>query len=61
MQLLIHSYLAFSVILVLSSVVCVLLDLLFERRAREKRAKKDLGSAEERRKSSGDFERDRAD
>lgn len=61
MQLLIHSYLAFSVILVLSSVVCVLLDLLFERRAREKRAKKDLGSAEERGKSSEDSERDRAD
>ena len=39
MQLLIHSYLAFSVILVLSSVVCVLLDLLFERRALEERAK----------------------
>lgn len=61
MQLLIHSYLAFSVILVLSSVVCVLLDLLFERRALDKRAKKDLGSAEETRKSSEDSERDRAD
>lgn len=61
MQLLIHSYLAFSVILVLSSVVCVLLDLLFERRALEERAKKDLGSAEETRKSSEDSERDRAD
>lgn len=61
MQLLIHSYLAFSVILVLSSVVCVLLDLLFERRALEERAKKDLGSAKERGKSSEDSERDRAD
>lgn len=61
MQLLIHSYLAFSVILVLSSVVCVLLDILFERRAREKRAKKDLGSAEGKGKSSEDSERDRAD
>ena len=60
MQLLIHFYLALSVILVLATVVCVLLDILLEKREQEK-ANKDPHSAKEKRSSGEGLGQDRAD